>query len=163
MKSFWTFFDWIQDKMKIMGAVCLMGMTLMTCADVFLRGAFNFPIFGSEEIVSICAALAIGFSLPYAHKKDVHIGVEILVRLFSKKVQARIKLVTNLFSFFLVLLIGMRMYVYAGTMAKSGEVSMNLELPVYYVIYIMSYCFMIFSLFILKDIIAFFKGVEKDI
>jgi len=161
MKSFWAFFDWIQDRMKIIGAICLMGMTLVTCADVFLRGLFNTPIFGSEEIVSICAALAIGFSLPYAHKKDVHIGVEILVRLFSKQVQSKIKFITNIFSFILVSIISWRMFVYAGTMARSGEVSMNLELPVYSVVYVMSFCFMIFSLFLLKDIIMFFKGVEK--
>jgi len=38
-------------------------------------------------------------------------------------------------------------------MHGSGEVSMNLELPEYYIIYIAAFCFVIFSLIILRDII----------
>ena len=39
--------------MRIVAAVCLAGMAAMTGVDVFMRGAFNTPLFGCEEIVSI--------------------------------------------------------------------------------------------------------------
>ena len=52
--------------MKGVASVCLMGMALMTCADVILRATINKPIFGSEEIVSIFAVLAIGFALSFS-------------------------------------------------------------------------------------------------
>lgn len=104
MKSLWFFLDKMQDKMKVLAAVCLMGMCLMTCTDVFLRAAFNLPVFGTEEIVSIFAILAIAFSLPYAHKKDVHIGVELLVRLLSKRTQSIIKLITQITSLIFMLI-----------------------------------------------------------
>ncbi|WP_222424149.1 TRAP transporter small permease [Desulfamplus magnetovallimortis] len=153
----------MQDKMKMLAAICLMGMCLMTCADVFLRATFNHPIFGTEEIVSICAILAIAFSLPYSHKKDVHIGVEILVRLLSKRAQSIIKVVTQTFSFIIMVIITWRMFLYAGTMANSGELSMNLQLPMYYFVYILFVCFLVFSVMILKDIIQFFTGVEEEL
>ena len=163
MKPFWSFLDKLQEKMKMLGAICLMGMCLVTCADVFLRGVFNIPIYGSEEIVTIFATLTIAFSLPYSHIKDVHIGVEILVRLFSKKVQSIIQVITRFFSLILMAIITWRMFTYADTMSRSGVRSMNLELPMYYLIHILSFCFLILSLMILKDIIQFFKGVKEKI
>ncbi|MGI9571672.1 MAG: TRAP transporter small permease, partial [Desulfobulbia bacterium] len=136
----------------------LMGMALMTCADVILRATINKPIFGSEEIVSIFAVLAIGFALPYAHKKDSHVGVEIVVRLLSKRNQEIIRLVINAISFLLFLMLAWQMLVYGTVMQGSGELSMNLELPTYCFIYALSFCLFIVSLYILQDIVLFFKG-----
>lgn len=157
MKKIWTFLDRLQDKMKVAAAVCLMGMCAVTCADVFLRGAFNIPIYGSEEIVTIFATLAIALALPYSHIKDVHIGVEILVRLLSKTVQDRIKLVTLACSLVIMGILTWRMFIYAYSVAESGERSMNLELPMHYLVYVLAFGFLIFVLMILKDIIGFFS------
>lgn len=161
MKSLWTFLDKSQDKMKAIAAFCLMGMCAMTCADVFLRSTFNRPIFGSEEIVSIFAVLAIGFALPYSHKKDSHVGVEILVRLLSQRTQNIIRFITNIISLLLFLIITWKMFIYGQTMEKSGELSMNLELPMYYFVYALSFCLLMMSLSILHDVIKFFRGVDK--
>ncbi len=160
MKSFWIFLDKTQNTMKILASICLMGMCLMTCADVILRSTLNKPIFGSEEIVSVFAVLAIGFALPFSHRKDSHVGVEILMRLLSQKTQNRIKFVTNIFSFLLFTLLTWKMFVYAQTIERSGELSMNLELPMYYFIFALSFCLLVISLCILKDILHFFKGVD---
>ena len=163
MKALWIFLDKLQDKMKVLAAVCLLGMSFMTCADVFLRATFNQPIFGTEEIVSIFAILSVALALPYCHKKDVHIGVEILVRLLSKRTQEIIKVITRSCSLVLMLLVSWRMLLYAGTMSQSGELSMNLELPMYYFIYVLFICFLVFSIFIFKDIVQFFTGEEEEI
>lgn len=157
MKTIWTVLERLQDKMKIAAAACLMGMCAVTCADVFLRGAFNTPIYGSEEIVSIFATLAIALALPYSHLKDVHIGVEILVRLLSKAVQDRIRLATLACSMVIMGILTWRMFVYAGTVAESGERSMNLELPMHYLVYVLAFCFFIFVLMILRDVARFLK------
>jgi len=45
------------------------------------------------------------------------------------------------------------MTVYANTMKASGEVSMNLELPEHFVIYVTAVCLLIFTLIILQDLI----------
>ncbi|MDY7001259.1 MAG: TRAP transporter small permease [Thermodesulfobacteriota bacterium] len=147
--------------MKQAGAACLMGMALVTAADVVGR-MFNRPVFGSEEIVTILATLVIGFSLPYAHLKNSHIGVEILIRAFSPKNQTRIKLGTDIAALALFALVTWRMGVYAETIRKSGEVSMNLELPEYLVIYALTACFLIFTLFILQDVLSFFRKADPD-
>ncbi len=156
MNKFWAFLDYIQNKMKIISAICLAAMVLLTCIDVVGR-FLNHPIFGAEEIVAILSTLVIALSLPYAHKKKCHIGVEILIRLFSLKTQAVVKFFTDILALVLFAIVTWRMVLYAQTMQRAGEVSMNLEFPTYYVIYLLSFCFFIFSLFILEDIIKFFK------
>ena len=153
MKPFWRFVDRIQELMKIIGAVCLVGMMLLTCADVIGR-LFGHPIFGSVEIVGFMATLAVVMALPYTHKVEGHIGVEIFVRLLSEKTQTKIEICTGILSLALFAIVTWRMWVYASTMKQSGEVSMNLELPEHYVIYVAAFCLLIFVFIILQDIMA---------
>ncbi len=151
MKSFEKIVQKIVAIMKIFGTVCLVGMTALTCVDVVGR-AFGRPIFGSVELVGFMATMAVAAALPYTHQMKGHIGVEILLRLFSRKIQTIIELCTNLLSVFLFALITWRMADYAHTMQQSGEVSMSLEFPEYLIIYLVSACFLVFSLLILQDI-----------
>ncbi|WP_319542017.1 TRAP transporter small permease [uncultured Pseudodesulfovibrio sp.] len=146
--------------MRTIAATCLAGMAVMTGTDVFLRGAFNTPVFGCEEIVSILGVIAVGFALPYTHYQKSHIGVEILVRRFSKKVRDRIKFTTDLATLVLVSVITWRMAIYAGTLAESGEVSMNLELPEYAVVYVLSFGFFVYALCLAADVLRFFTKSE---
>ena len=152
MNAFWNIIQWILEKMKIIGAACLVGMTFLTCADVVGR-AFGHPIFGSVEIVGFMATLAVVMAMPYTHQVQGHIGVEILVRLFSKRTQIIIDICTGIVSLLLFAIITWRMTVYAHTMHRSGEVSMNLELPEHFIIYVTAICLLVFTLIILKDII----------
>ena len=51
--------------MKICGAACLMGMTLLTCVDVVGR-KLGHPVFGSVELVGFMATLAVPIIYPVA-------------------------------------------------------------------------------------------------
>jgi len=152
---------WISNKLKTLGAVCLMGMTFLTCFDVVGR-FMGHPIFGSVEIVGFLATLTVAMSLPYTHQMKGHIGVEILVRTFSEKTQAIIEVCTGVLSLVLFGIITWRMAVYAHTIQASGEVSMNLEFPEYTIIYIVAFCFLIFFLLILQDIIQNIAKIKGD-
>ncbi|MEE4261182.1 MAG: TRAP transporter small permease [Desulfobacteraceae bacterium] len=152
MNFFWKIVQWILDKMKIIGAACLVGMMMLTCVDVVGR-AFGHPVFGSVEIVGFMAILSVVMAMPYTHQVQGHIGVEIIVRLFSEKTQTIIDIWTGITSLILFAIVTWRMTVYANTMKASGEVSMNLELPEYGIIYMTAFCLLIFTLIILKDIL----------
>ncbi|MDZ7697653.1 MAG: TRAP transporter small permease [Deltaproteobacteria bacterium] len=152
MNGFWKFIGWIVDKLKIIGAACLVGMTFLTCADVVGR-FFRHPVFGSVELVGFMATLAVAMALPYTQQIQGHIAVEILVRVFPKRIQRIIDICTSLLSLVLFILVSWRMTVYATDMQSSGEVSMNLQFPTYYIIYIVAFCFVIFTLILLYDII----------
>lgn len=156
MKKFYNIFEWTVDKLKVLGAVSLVGMVALTCIDVVGR-FFGYPVFGSVELVGFMATLSVALALPYTHQVKGHIGVEILVRLFSERTQNIIELCTSFLSLGLFALITWRMAVYARTMQKSGEVSMNLELPEHVIIYITSFCFLVFFLLIIQDITRYIK------
>jgi len=152
MHIFWKTVDWLNRALKILGACCLVGMMSLTCMDVVGR-YFGHPIFGSVELVIFLATLTTALALPYTHEVNGHIGVEILVRLLSPRAQTVIELVTSVLSLALIGLITWRMADYAGTIRESGQVSMNLEFPEHLIIYAVSFCFLVFTLLIIKDIV----------
>ena len=151
MRLVWNMIGWAVDKLAQCAMICLVGMTLLTCVDVVGR-FFGHPIFGSVELVGFMATLAVAMALPYTHQVKGHIGVEILVRVFSQKTQTLIELITNVLSLMLFGLATWRIALYANTMRKSGEVSMSLEFPEYIIISVVSFCFMVFFLTILRNI-----------
>ncbi len=159
MHIFWKTIDWITDKLKLIGAICLVGMTFLTCADVVGR-FFRHPIFGSVELVGYMATLAVAMALPYTQQIKGHIGVEIVVRIFSQRTQTIIDLCTSTLSLLLFAITTWRMTVYAHDMQRSGEVSMNLEFPEYTIIYVTAFCFVIFSFIILQDMIRNIKRLR---
>ena len=142
--------------LKRLGGVCLMGMTLLTCADVVGR-YLGHPIFGSVEIVGFLATLTAALALPYTHEVKGHVGVEILVRLLSERTQAIIELCIHMVCLLLFTVVTWRLALYAATIRRSGEVSMSLELPTHVIIYITGFCFLVFTLTILEDIVNTIK------
>ena len=147
--------------MRGVASVCLLGMALITCTDVILRSTINQPIFGSEEIVSIFAIMTIGFALPFAHRKNAHVGVEFFYRLLTAGNRKRIKVCTDLVSFFLFLVLGWQMFGYGLDTQNSGALSMNLELPMYWFVYVLSFCLFIVAFCMLQDILLFLRGDDK--
>ena len=153
MKTIWKALLFLSDALRLIGLGCLVGMMLLTCVDVIGR-KFGHPIFGSVELVGFMATMAVAFALPYTHQVKAHIGVEVLVQLLSQKTQAVIELCTHLVSLALFGIVTWQMTLYAATIQASGTVSMSLELPEHVIIYIVSGCFLIFSLVIIRDIIT---------
>ena len=152
----------VEGAMRKIAAICLMGMALMTGADVLMRGLLNTPIFGCEEIVTILGIVVVGFALPYAHYQKSHIGVEILVRRLPRKVRRGLGLLTNTATLFLIAIITWRMFLYGAGQAETGKVSMNLELPEYMVIYVLAFGFLVYTLCLATDIVKFFTGKSED-
>ncbi len=160
MDTFLKKIEWILHIMKIIGAACLVGMMFLTCIDVVGR-LFGHPIFGSVELVGFMATLAVAMAMPYTHQVKGHIGVEILWQMFSKRARAICDIFTGVLSLAVFALVTWRMAVYAKTMQKSGEVSMNLELPEHVIVYVVAFCFVIFTFTILENIIQTIKKLSE--
>ena len=145
------------ELLKIIGAVAITAMMVLTVVDVIGR-FFKYPIFGSVELIGFLATIIVAAALPYTYKVDGHVGVEILVRLLSKKTQLIIDLFTRTLSLILFSLVTWQMFLYAKDIHKTGEVSMNLEFPIYYIIYLLAFGLLIFSITILETI---FKDIQQ--
>ena len=143
------------------GALALTAMMLLTVADVTGR-FFKHPIFGSVELVGFLAVVVMGAAMPYTYQKDGHVGVEILLRLLPKKSRLMVEILTRCMSLVLFIVIAWQMFVYAADLRVSGEVSMNLELPVYLVVYVLAFCLVAFALTILQRIVDLVKQFVKE-
>jgi TRAP-type C4-dicarboxylate transport system permease small subunit len=108
----------------------------------------------SSKMKSIGAAIAVAAAMPFTHKEQGHIGVEILVRLLSPKKQCMMDIFTGVLSLILFAIVTWRMTTYAADIRDSGEVSLNLQLPTYVFIYFIAFCCLVFTLIILQEIIA---------
>ena len=142
----------IGSVMRIGGCLCLLGMAFLTVADI--TGRLNrSPIFGSEEMVTFLAVLALGLSLPYAHSHRSHIGVEVFVQLMSTTVRRRLKLFRETLSVAFFGTVTVMMCAYARDKHLSGEVSMNLGLPEYLLLYSLGACFAVATLTMFVDLL----------
>lgn len=154
----------VSDILKLIGAVALTAMMMLTVVDVIGR-FFKSPIFGSVELVGFMATIVVAAALPYTYKMDGHVGVEILVRLLPDKAQAWVDIFTRILSLFLFILITWQMFLYAEDIQNTGEVSMNLQFPIYYLVYLLSFALLIFTVtiveMIIQDILKLRKLSEK--
>lgn len=117
-------FNWV-------AAVALVGMMLLTCADVIMRRSFNQPIPGAYEIVSLLGALLIAFALAYTTAQKGHIAVEFVIQKFSKKTQRAIDAVNHLLGITLFGILAWQSVLYAMDLRASGEVSMTVQIPIH--------------------------------
>jgi TRAP-type C4-dicarboxylate transport system permease small subunit len=152
MHNIIKFLNRTSDVLKIISAISLASMMFLTFFDVVGR-KFGNPIFGSIEIVSFLAIITISTALPYTHKIDGHIGVEILVRLLPEKVQIIISTITQFLGLIFFGLATWQMLLYALDTQTSGELSMNLGFPVYLLMYVASFGLFIFSLTLVESVI----------
>jgi TRAP-type C4-dicarboxylate transport system permease small subunit len=159
MNTFGKIVDKLVVIFKVFGAACITGMMLLTCSDVIGR-LFGHPLLGAEEIVGLMAAMAMAAAMPYAHAMHAHVGVDMLVKELSPKQQAIIDAITNTLAFILFILMGWQTWLYAFDLKNSGQVSMTLQLPSYYVVFFLSFCFFVFCAVILVEI---FQHIHKAV
>jgi TRAP-type C4-dicarboxylate transport system permease small subunit len=152
--------DWIFHKMLFISGLFLVAMVVLTCLDVLGR-LFDHPLFGTYELVSFMAALVVVGSLPESHIKKRHFGVEIVTNKFSPRMQNILELITDTLSLTLFCVVAWRMILYGASIQASGEVSMNLNLPEYIIIYMVGFGFFFFCLAILKNIMSLIGKIQQ--
>ncbi len=160
MSSIFKILDKFSNFLKYVGEFSLTCMMMLTVVDVIGR-FFKHPIFGSVELVGFLAVIIVASALPYTYKMDGHVGVEILVRLMPEKQQIIIDIFTRFLSLILFCIITWQMFVYAQDLKMSGEVSMNMEIPLYYIVYVLAFGLLAFSVTIIEMIIKNFKQLNE--
>ena len=142
-------------------AAVLGAMMLLTCADVVGRAVAR-PILGAVELGVLMSALVLAFSMPYTQQEKGHVGVELLSMRLGARGKTVLDFLTSSTGCALFAVAAWQSWVYAGQMKASGEVSMTLQLPAYYVIYLMAASFAALSAVQLGEAVATLrKGVTR--
>jgi TRAP-type C4-dicarboxylate transport system permease small subunit len=160
MNIFSKSLDKFSGLLKAIGAIAIVLMMMLTVVDVIGR-YLKHPIFGSVELVGFLAAIIVATALPYTHKVDGHVGVEILVRLLSKRKQIIIDIITQTISLVLFSLVTWQMFLYAEELKRTGEVSMNLQFEIHYIAYLITFGLLVFSITIVETIFENFKQLRE--
>jgi TRAP-type C4-dicarboxylate transport system permease small subunit len=155
------FVYWLSNLLKKVAGTCLLGMMLLTCADV-VSGMFGHPILGSEEIVGLMAAVVLAFALPATQIENAHVGVDLLVRHLPQKVKYVNDKITLLACFIFFLLVAWQCYLYADKLRNVGQVSSTLKLPTYLLIYGVAFSCLILALVILVEFLTPKKEITNE-
>jgi TRAP-type C4-dicarboxylate transport system permease small subunit len=112
-------------------AVVLLGMMLLTVADVGGRYFFNSPIKGTWELVGLFLVFAGTWGLGYCQMERAHIQVDIILTRFSRRVRGVISSIGTLIGLGGFSLLCWRVYLlsYKYFTLPRGNVSDTLELP----------------------------------
>lgn len=138
----------------------LVGMMGLSCADIILR-LFRRPILGTYEVVGFLGAMVAGFAMAQTTIERGHVAVQIVVARLPLRVQKTIYLITHVLSLVLFALLAFESVRYGNDFRASGEVSMVLGLPFYYVVYGIAFSAAIVCVVLLVDILmVVLKGAE---
>jgi len=146
---------------NIVASASLVGMMLLTCADVVMRYVFSRPIIGTYDLVSLMGAVLASFAMPYTMLKKGHVAVEILIQRLSKGTQLIIETFTHLIGISLFLVLVWQAILLSRDMKAAGEVTPTLLLPFYPIVYCMAICFFGLCLAILVNLLEIWTKRAK--
>ncbi len=144
----------IAHALNCIGVAILFLLMLLTVADVVLRKIFNKGILGTLEISEFMMVAIVFFSLAEGELKDRNVNVDLLVNRLSPKSRAFIDAIVKIVGLILYCCITFAVFNYAALMKSSGEVSLDLWLPKYPLIYIIAAALIIFSIVLLFRMIV---------
>jgi len=114
-----------------------MAMVLITSADVILR-KFNLSLTGAYDLVKIAATITVAAALPYTTAIKGHVAIEYFFHKLGRR--GRI-LVDGLMRFGGMGLFGLLAWGcvdYGNSLREKGEVSMTLQLPIFWLPYMLA-------------------------
>jgi TRAP-type transport system small permease protein len=112
-----------------LAAVPLVGMVLLTVADVLLRTFFDYPIRGMLELIELGLACTIFIALPAVFLRDEHLVVDVIDHLAPRPITRVLRLAGLLVSLAVLAMMAWHMIPAARNMLEFGDVTSDLSLP----------------------------------
>jgi len=136
----------------------LSAMTIMICANVFLR-FFGLPLNGTFELMGLFGAIVTAFALGYSQMTKKHIAIDILVCRLSYTSRKVLDFINYLFSAGFFGIAAYRMALWAGILRQTGEVTETLKIIYYPFVYGVSLGCAVFALVFLSESL---KAIIKE-
>jgi TRAP-type C4-dicarboxylate transport system permease small subunit len=112
-------------------------MMLVTCADILLR-LVGKPIPGVYDIVRLCGAVTIACALPYTTAVKGHVAIEHFFLMLSRRGRIVVDSAMRLLCIALFGVFSWQCVVYGRALRQSGQVTSTLQLPLFWVPYLMA-------------------------
>ncbi|MCU0594258.1 MAG: TRAP transporter small permease [Desulfobacterota bacterium] len=141
----------------VISGIVLALMMAITLIDVLARN-LGHPIVGAMEIISFGGSVVVGFAIPYASWKRVHVYVDLLVNKLGPRKKMVLNAVTRCMGMALFVFIGVNFIVYGLDLIRTGEVSASFRLPYYPIAFGLSLSCFLQSLTLFADLLRTLQG-----
>lgn len=125
---------------------------LITCTDVLLR-LFNRPIKGAYDLVVIGIVVTITCALPYTTAVKGHVAIEFFYHRFSRIGRIVLDTVLRLMAMTLFLVLGFQSVLYGNQLRSTGQVTMTLQVPLFWVPYLIAFSSFVVVLVIFDNLL----------
>ena len=116
--------------LTLTGGLFLIGMILLTCANIFIR-QFYIPIRGTFELMGYAGAVVTAFALGYTQFTNGHISVDVLVNTYPKPLKRTISIINHGVCCVFFIVTSWHIVQKALTLKNAGELSETLRI-IYY-------------------------------
>ena len=161
MKGFPGLVSGLSRFMGVIAGVTLVFVMLLTVLDVILR-YFGYPILGVYDLVALGGAVIIGFSLPYAADKRVHVFMEMVQPLFGRTGRQAMDVLTRLIALAISLLTGWNLINLGTGFRQTGEASLTIQIVFYPVAIGLGICFFLQTLIFAAQIVQRSSGDNNE-
>ena len=146
--------------LTLTGGALLVGMILLTCANIFIR-QFYIPIKGTFELMGYAGAVVTAFALGYTQFTNGHISVDVLVNTYPRPLKRLVSLINNGICCVFFAFTAWYVFLKALNLKSVGEISETLNIIYYPFAYAVAFGCLILALALFTD---FLKGVllKKD-
>jgi TRAP-type C4-dicarboxylate transport system permease small subunit len=127
--------------LALLAGLGVLAMMAVTCLDVLLRLSWiNRPFIGAYDLVKIIGALTLAMALPYTTAVQGHVAIEYFHQKLSRFGRIIVGTIVRLMAMALFLFLCCRSIVYGIRLHETGLVSQTLQLPVFWVPYVIGVC-----------------------
>ena len=149
--------DFLNRLLLWIGGVFLVGMILITCANIFFRIVWV-PVRGTFELMGFFGAVVAAFSLGYTQQKKGHIAVDVLINTFSPGTRRILSAVNSFICLVFFGAAAWQLILKAHTLMATGEVTETLRIIYYPFTYAVALGCAVLSLSLLTDLIQALWG-----
>ena len=152
--------SWFALNLNKISGICLVVIMSLSCLDIVFR-VIGMPFPGTYEIVGFLSALMISFSMAQTTIDRGHVAVEVFMSRMPRFIQKISFVAINLILAVLFACLARETIKYGDFYRNSGELSLTLRLPFYYVLYAMGLSFAVSTLVPMVDVIMILSGRRK--
>ena len=138
--------------LTLTGGAFLLGMILLTCANIFIR-QFHIPIRGTFELMGYAGAVVTAFALGYTQFTNGHISVDILVNAYPKPLKRVISIINHGVCCLFFLIASWHIVQKALTLKNAGELSETLRIIYYPFTFAVAFGCFILALALFTDLL----------
>ncbi|HOZ47909.1 MAG TPA: TRAP transporter small permease [Candidatus Hydrogenedentes bacterium] len=125
--------------LSVVAGLGVLTMMVVTCLDVILR-LFGSPLIGAYDIVRLAGAVTIACALPYTTAVKGHVAIEFFFQMLSRRGRILVDTLARSIGMGLFGLLAWQSVVYGNGIKSSGQVTATLQIPLFWLPYVLALC-----------------------